>query len=143
MIRSVSDAAQGSQSSADALIAKSGAWTEATSQQLTSLLESIEARSAEFKAAGQSLLDAKVLLADVLERNASALRSMEAAARQVEGYTTALTVVARSTDDTVRPNVRRLSHPEEVLKARRYPWRPTIVVMNLGLTPALQPNENL
>jgi hypothetical protein len=102
MIRTVSDAAQGSQSSADALIAKSGAWTEATSQQLTNLLESIEARSGEFKAAGQSLLDAKGLLADVLDRNATALKSMETAARQVEGYTTALTVVARNTDDTQR-----------------------------------------
>jgi Mg2+ and Co2+ transporter CorA len=102
MIRTVSNAAQGSQSSADALIAKSGAWTEATSQQLTNLLESIEVRSGEFKAAGQSLLDAKALLADVLDRNATALKSMETAARQVEGYTTALTVVARSTDDTQR-----------------------------------------
>jgi phage-related protein len=102
MIRTVSNAAQGSQSSADALIAKSGAWTEATSQQLTTLLESIEARSGEFKAAGQSLLEAKSLLADVLDRNATALKSMESAARQVEGYTTALTVVARNSDDTQR-----------------------------------------
>ena len=51
MIRSVNDAAQGSQSAADALIAKSGAWTGSTGQRLSALLESIEGRSANFNAA--------------------------------------------------------------------------------------------
>src|SRR5260370_32031641 len=116
MIRSVNDAAQGSQSAADALIAKSGAWTESTGQRLSSLLESIEARSAEFNAAGKSLLDAKALLAEVLNKNAAALNSMESAARQVEGYTTALTVVSRNTDDAQRRQAETVALSRQVVE---------------------------
>ena len=98
------------------MIAKSGAWTEATSQQLTNLLESIEARSGEFKAAGQSLLNAKGLLTEVLDRNAAALRSMETAARQVEGYTTALTAVSRNADDTQRRQAEMVALSRQVVE---------------------------
>jgi hypothetical protein len=41
---------------------------------------------------------------------------------------------------TVGPNAWRLSHPEKVLKTRRYPWGLVAAIVNLGLTPALQPN---
>jgi hypothetical protein len=102
MVRSVGEVAAGSQSATDSLIAKTGVWTESTTQRLSELLESIEARSAEFAQAGKSLLEAKTMLAETLSKNAAALNSMESAARQVEGYTTALTVVARSADDAQR-----------------------------------------
>jgi hypothetical protein len=116
MIRSVNEAAQGSQSAADTLIAKSGAWTESTGQRLSALLESIEARSAEFTAAGKSLLDAKALLAETLNKNAAALTAMEAAARQVEGYTTALTVVSRNTDDAQRRQAETVALSRQVVE---------------------------
>jgi hypothetical protein len=116
MIRSVNEAAQDSQSSADALIARSGSWTEATGQRLNALLESIEARSAEFTAAGKSLLDAKVLLAEVLNKNAAALNAMEAAARQIEGYTTALTVVSRNADDAQRRQAESVALSRQVVE---------------------------
>ncbi len=102
MVRSVGDVAAGSQTATDSLIAKTGVWTESTTQRLSELLESIEARSAEFAQAGKSLLEAKAMLGETLSKNAAALSSMESAARQVEGYTTALTVVARSADDAQR-----------------------------------------
>jgi Mg2+ and Co2+ transporter CorA len=116
MIRSVTDAAQGSQHAADALIAKSGSWTEATGDRLNSLLESIEARSAEFTAAGKSLLDAKALLGEVLNRNATALSSMESAARQVEGYSTALTAVARNADEMQRRQAEAIALSRQVVE---------------------------
>lgn len=102
MVRSVGDVAAGSQSATNSLIEKTGVWTESTTQRLSELLGKIEARSAEFEQAGRSLLDAKAMLAETLSKNAAALNSMESAARQVEGYTTALTVVARSADDAQR-----------------------------------------
>jgi gas vesicle protein len=102
MVRSVGNVSAGSQSATNSLIEKTGAWTESTTQRLSELLGKIEARSAEFEQAGRSLLEAKGMLAETLNKNAAALNSMESAARQVEGYTTALTVVARSADDAQR-----------------------------------------
>jgi phosphate uptake regulator len=119
MIRSVNDAAQGSQSAADALIAKSGAWTEATGQRLNALLDSIEARSAEFTQAGKSLLDAKALITEVLTKNAAALTAMETASRQVEGYTTALTVVSRNTEDAQRRQAETVALSRQVVEELR------------------------
>jgi hypothetical protein len=68
MVRSVGNMAAGSQTATDSLIAKTGAWTESTTQRLAELLESIEARSAEFAQAGKSLLEAKAMLGETWNR---------------------------------------------------------------------------
>jgi hypothetical protein len=102
MVRSVGSAAAQSQEVANALVSKTGAWTESTGQRLQALLDSIQVRSEEFSSAAKALLDSKVVLSEVLSRNTDALRALESAARQVEGYTTALTVVGRNTDDILK-----------------------------------------
>jgi len=102
MVRSVGNVAAQSQETANALVSKTGAWTEATAQQLQGLLDSIQVRSQEFSAAAKALLDSKVVLSEVLSKNIEALRSLESAARQVEGYSTALTVVGRNADDILK-----------------------------------------
>jgi len=116
MVRSVGDVAAGSQSATDSLIAKTGVWTESTTQRLSELLESIEARSAEFAQAGKSLLEAKAMLGETLSKNAAALNSMESAARQVEGYTTALTIVARGADDAQRRQAEAVALSRQVVQ---------------------------
>ncbi len=95
MVRSVGSVATQSQEVASALVSKTGAWTESTGQRLQALLDSIQVRSEEFSLAAKALLDSKVVLSEVLSRNTDALRALESAARQVEGYTTALTVVRK------------------------------------------------
>lgn len=120
MLRSVANAAQGSQDAARALIAKNGEWSESTAQKLTSLLEGIEARSAEFMQAGAILLDAKSLLAEVLNKNAGALSAMESAAKQVEGYTTALTVVSRNADDAQRRQAETVALSRQVVEELKH-----------------------
>jgi hypothetical protein len=116
MVRTVGNMAAQSQATADSLVSKTGEWTEATTQRLQSLLDSVQARSEEFSAAGRSLLEAKLVLSEVLNKNADALRSMEAAARQVEGYTTALTVVGRNADDILHRQTEAVVHSRKVVE---------------------------
>ena len=116
MVRTVGNMAAQSQATADSLVSKTGEWTEATTQRLQSLLDSVQARSEEFSAAGRSLLEAKLVLSEVLNKNAEALRSMEAAARQVEGYTTALTVVGRNADDILHRQTEAVVHSRKVVE---------------------------
>jgi hypothetical protein len=116
MVRTVGNMAAQSQATADSLVSKTGEWTEATTQRLQSLLDSVQARSEEFSAAGRSLLEAKLVLSEVLNKNAEALRSMEAAARQVEGYTTALTVVGRNTDDILHRQTEAVVQSRKVVE---------------------------
>jgi len=116
MVRTVGNMAAQSQATADSLVSKTGEWTEATTQRLQSLLDSVKARSEEFSAAGRSLLEAKLVLSEVLNKNAEALRSMEAAARQVEGYTTALTVVGRNADDILHRQTEAVVQSRKVVE---------------------------
>jgi hypothetical protein len=116
MVRSVGTAAAQSQEAAHSLVAKTGEWTEATTQRLQSLLDSVQARSAEFSAAAKALLDSKAVLSDVLAKNADALRSLESAARQVEGYTTALTVVGRNTDDILKRQTEAITQSRQLFE---------------------------
>jgi hypothetical protein len=116
MVRTVGNMAAQSQATADSLVSKTGEWTEATTQRLQSLLDSVQARSEEFSAAGRSLLEAKLVLSEVLNKNAEALRSMEAAAIQVQGYTTALTVVGRNADDILHRQTEAVTHSRKVVE---------------------------
>jgi len=116
MVRTVGNMAAQSQATADSLVSRTGEWTEATTQRLQSLLDSVKARSEEFSAAGRSLLEAKLVLSEVLNKNAEALRSMEAAARQVEGYTTALTVVGRNADDILHRQTEAVVQSRKVVE---------------------------
>jgi hypothetical protein len=116
MVRSVGNAAAQSQETAHSLVAKTGEWTEATTQRLQSLLDSVQVRSEEFSAAAKALLDSKVVLSEVLAKNADALRSMESAARQVEGYTTALTVVGRNADDILKRQTEAIVQSRQVFE---------------------------
>ena len=40
----------------------------------------------------------------------------------------------------VWPDLRSLLHPEEILETRRSPWWPSLLVMDLNLTPILETN---
>jgi len=116
MIRSVGSVAAQSQETTNALVSKTGAWTEATAQQLQALLDSIRVRSEEFSAAAKALLDSKAALSEVLSKNAEALHSLESAARHVEGYTTALTVVGRNVDDIYKRQAEAIAQSRQVFE---------------------------
>jgi hypothetical protein len=116
MVRSVGSVAAQSQEAANTLVSKTGAWTESTAQRLQALLDSIQVRSEEFSAAAKALLDSKVVLAEVLAKNSDALRSLESAARQVEGYTTALTVVGRNADDILKRQAEVIAQSRRVFE---------------------------
>jgi hypothetical protein len=116
MVRSVGSVAVQSQEVASALISKTGAWTESTGQRLQAVLDSIQVRSEEFSAAAKALLDSKVVLSEVLSKNTDALRALESAARQVEGYTTALTVVGRNTDDILKRQAEAIAQSRRVFE---------------------------
>lgn len=116
MVRSVGDMAVQSQATADSLVSRTGQWSESTTQRLQSLLDSVQARSEEFSAAGRTLLEAKVLLSEVLNKNSDALRSMESAARQVEGYTAGLAVVGRNADDILHRQAEAIGHSRQVVE---------------------------
>ena len=116
MVRSVGEMAAQSQATADSLVSKTGQWSESTTQRLQSLLDSVQARSDEFSAAGRTLLDSKVLLSEVLNKNSDALRSMESAARHVEGYTAGLAVVGRNADDILHRQAEAVGHSRKVVE---------------------------
>ena len=116
MVRSVGNAAAQSQEAAHSLVSKTGEWTEATTQRLQSLLDSVQVRSEEFSAAAKALLDSKVVLSEVLVKNTDALRSLESAAKHVEGYTTALTVVGRNADDILKRQVEAIAQSRRVFE---------------------------
>jgi hypothetical protein len=116
MVRSVGNMAAQSQATADSLVSRTGQWSESTTQRLQSLLDSVQARSEEFSTAGRTLLEAKVLLSEVLNKNSDALRSMESAARQVEGYTAGLAVVGRNADDILHRQAEAVGHSRQVVE---------------------------
>jgi hypothetical protein len=82
-------AAQSRQTAQDVL-QQTGHWSKATAQQLEQLVSNIEARSNEFRTAGQTLLKAHEFLSDTMVENGHALDRMAAASRSVEAYTNGL-----------------------------------------------------
>jgi hypothetical protein len=116
MVRTVGNIAAQSQATADSSLSRTGEWTESIAQRLQGMLDSVKVRSEEFTAAGRTLLEAKALLSEVLNKNAEALRSMETASRQVEGYTTALTVVGRNADDILRRQAETVAFGRKVVE---------------------------
>lgn len=90
MMAAADRVARQAQTSATEVLDRTGEWSEATAKRLEGLLANIEARSAEFQTAGQSLLKARDFLADVIAQNAAALDRMADASRQVQAYSTGL-----------------------------------------------------
>ena len=90
MMAAADNVAKSAQTSANQVVAQTGAWSEATAKRLEGLLANIEARSRDFQAAGQSLLQAKEFLSGVIAQNAGALEKMAEASRQVQAYSTGL-----------------------------------------------------
>jgi Mg2+ and Co2+ transporter CorA len=90
MMTAAENVARQAQSSASEVLDRTGEWSEANANRLERLLDSIEARSEEFQAAGQSLLKAKEFLVEVIGRNSGALERMAEASRHVQAYSTGL-----------------------------------------------------
>jgi hypothetical protein len=90
MMAAADKVAKQAQSSATQVLDQTGEWSEATAKRLEGLLANIEARSAEFQTAGQSLLKARDFLAEVITQNTGALDRMADASRQVQAYSTGL-----------------------------------------------------
>jgi hypothetical protein len=84
------NATRESQASAQHLVEQTGNWSEATARRLEALVNSIEARSGEFQAAGATLLQLQHALKETINENAQALARMADASRQVQTYSTAL-----------------------------------------------------
>ena len=90
MMAAADTVAKQAQSSANQVLDQTGEWSEATARRLEGLLTNIEARSADFQAAAQSLLKARDFLGEVITQNAGALDRMADASRQVQAYSTGL-----------------------------------------------------
>src|SRR5947209_7107905 len=90
MMAAADNVAKEAQTSANSVLERTGEWSEATAKRLEGLLRNIEARSDEFKSAGESLMSARNYLGDVICQNAGALDRMADASRQVQTYSTAL-----------------------------------------------------
>jgi Mg2+ and Co2+ transporter CorA len=90
MMAAAGEVAKQAQNSANQVLDQTGEWSEATARRLEGLLNNIEARSADFQAAGQSLIKARDFLAEVISQNGHALDRMADASRQVQTYSSAL-----------------------------------------------------
>src|ERR1035438_5003410 len=85
MMAAAGEVAKQAQNSANQVLDQTGEWSEATARRLEGLLNNIEARSADFQAAGQSLIKARDFLAEVISQNGHALDRMADASRQEIG----------------------------------------------------------
>jgi len=90
MMSAAKEVAGQSQQSAQSVIERTDAWTDATAKRLESLLMNIEARSRDFKEASDALLNAKSYLSSLLSQNANALAQMAEASRTVQSYSSGL-----------------------------------------------------
>ena len=90
MMAAAGEVAKQAQNSANQVLDQTGEWSEATARRLEGLLNNIEARSADFQAAGQSLINARDFLAEVISQNGQALDRMADASRQVQTYSSGL-----------------------------------------------------
>jgi ABC-type transporter Mla subunit MlaD len=90
MMAAAENVAKQSQASASHVLEQTGNWSEATAKRLEALLASIEARSTDFQAASQGLLQARSFLTDMIGQNATALDRMAEASRQVQAYSSGL-----------------------------------------------------
>ncbi len=90
MMEAAGEVAKQAQNSANQVLDQTGEWSEATARRLEGLLNNIEARSADFQAAGQSLMKARDFLTEVISQNGHALGQMSDASRQVQTYSSGL-----------------------------------------------------
>src|ERR1017187_1759902 len=90
MMAAAGEVAKQAQNSANQVLDQTGEWSEATARRLEGLLNNIEARSADFQAAGQSLIKARDFLVEVISQNARALDRMADASSHVQAYSSGL-----------------------------------------------------
>jgi len=90
MMAAAENVAKQSQASASHVLEQTGNWSEAIAKRLEALLANIEARSTDFQAASQELLQARSFLTDLIGQNATALDRMAEASRQVQAYSSGL-----------------------------------------------------
>src|SRR5262249_50719503 len=105
MLEAANDSASKSQAVASQVVQNAGAWSEATTKRLETLVGSIESRTQEFAQAGNTLLRANDALKDTLQRNQGALDALSRASEQVKMYSTSLAGLARTADDTQKSQV--------------------------------------
>ena len=90
MMAAAENVAKQSHASAAQVLEQTGNWSEATAKRLEALLGNIEARSTDFQQAGQTLMEARSFLTDLISQNATALDRMAEASRQVQAYSNGL-----------------------------------------------------
>jgi len=90
MMSAANEVTSRSQQSASQILEKTDQWTEDSAKRLEKLLDNIESRSADFKEAATSLLEAKQFLSSLLTANAAAVSQMAEASRNVQMYSNGL-----------------------------------------------------
>jgi hypothetical protein len=98
LMTAAQNVARESQASAQQVVEQTGDWSEATAKRLESLVNAIELRSADFQAAGATLLDLQHSLQFTIKENAQVLSRMADAGLQVQTYSTALAGQAGTLD---------------------------------------------
>lgn len=90
MMSAAENAAKQSHASATQVLEQTSSWSEATAKRLEALLANVEARTADFQQASQSLLQARSFLTDLITENGNALGRMAEASRHIQTYSTGL-----------------------------------------------------
>ena len=90
MMAAAENVAKQSHASASQVLEQTGNWSEATAKRLEALLANVEARTADFQQASQSLLQARSFLTDLINQNGNALDRLAEASRHIQAYSSGL-----------------------------------------------------
>jgi hypothetical protein len=109
LVQAVRASASDTQVVAQATLEQAGSWSSKTSEQLETLLKTLQAKAIDFDKAGDTLLGAQEMLHATLQQNNEALRALGLAAGGVKMYTEGLAGLQAKLEEQGRVQTQVLS----------------------------------